>query len=147
MHPLVRSAVYHDFAVPLRQQWHERAARMLDAQGAAQEEVTVHLLAAGMTGDPWIVDMLRKAAARARGIGAPGIARTCLERALAEPPPAGTRADVLFELGSVEIMQAPAEAAGHLAEALATTTAFPMRGRIALALGMHWHWVAVSIVR
>jgi hypothetical protein len=135
VHPLVRSAVYHDFAAPLRQQWHERAARLLDEQGAAQEEVTVHLLAAGITGDPWIVDSLRKAAARARGIGAPGIARTCLERALAEPPPAGTRADVLFELGSVEIMQAPAEAAGHLAEALAATAAFPMRGRIALALG------------
>ncbi len=43
VHPLVRSAVYLDFAPPLRQQWHQRAARMLDAEGAGQEEVTVHV--------------------------------------------------------------------------------------------------------
>ena len=135
VHPLVRSAVYHDFAPPLRQQWHERVARLLDAEEASQEEVTVHLLAAGMTGDPWVVDRLRLAAAEARASGAPDIAKTCLERALAEPPAAGARADVLFELGSVEAMQAPVTAARHLTEALAATAAFPMRGRIALALG------------
>jgi DNA-binding CsgD family transcriptional regulator len=134
VHPLVRSAIYHDFAPPLRRRWHERAARMLDAEGASHAEVTVHLLAAGMTGAPWVVDRLRLAAADARASGAPDIAKVCLERALAEPPPAGMRADVLFELGSVEVMQAPAAAAEHLAEALAATAAFPMRGRIALGL-------------
>jgi len=135
VHPLVRSAVYLDFAPPLRQQWHQRAARMLHAEGAGQEEVTVHLLAAGMTGDPWVVDMLRLAAADARGRGAPDIARVCLDRALAEPPPTEARAGVLFELGSIEAMAAPAAAAQHLTEALAATSAFPARGQIALALG------------
>ena len=37
VHPLVRSAVYQDLAVPVRQRWHQRAARMLDAEGAPQE--------------------------------------------------------------------------------------------------------------
>ncbi len=66
VHPLVRSAVYQDLAVPVRQRWHQRAARMLDAEGAPLEEVTVHLLAAAAAGDPWTVDKLRQAAADAR---------------------------------------------------------------------------------
>jgi DNA-binding CsgD family transcriptional regulator len=135
VHPLVRSAVYQDFAAPLRQHWHARAAWMLAADGAKQEEVTVHLLAAGPAGDPWVVQRLRLAAADARGRGAPDVAIVCLERALAEPPAAGERPGLLFELGSLQAMHAPAVAAEHLAAALAATGSFPARGRIALALG------------
>ena len=134
VHPLVRSAVYQDLAPPVRQRWHKRAARMLDEENAAPAEVTVHLLAAAATGDAWMVDRLRQAAADARGRGAPDIANQCLERALAEPPPAGARGDVLFELGSTQTFRAPAAAAEHLAEALARTEAWPRRGEIALAL-------------
>ncbi len=65
VNPLVRSAVYQDLASPVRQRWHQRAARMLDAEGAAPEKVTVHLLAAGPAGDGWVVDQLRAAAAGA----------------------------------------------------------------------------------
>lgn len=85
-------------------------------------------------GDAWVVDRLRQAAADARGRGAPDVAIQCLERALAEPPPAGARGDVLFELGSTQTFHAPAAAAEHLAEALARTEAWPRRGEIALAL-------------
>ncbi len=134
VHPLVRSAVYTDFAPPLRQRWHARAARMLDAEGAEREEVTVHLLTASRAGDPWTVEWLRRAAADARSRGAPDIAKVCLERALAEPPPPAERAGVLFELGQLETMQAPAAAAGHLTEALAGTADWPRRGDIALSL-------------
>ena len=35
VHPLVRSAVYQDLASPVRQRWHQRAARMLDAERGA----------------------------------------------------------------------------------------------------------------
>ena len=135
VHPLVRSAVYQDLAPPLRQRWHQRAARMLDAEGAAHEEVTVHLLAAGTAGDPWVVGRLRTAAADARSRGAPDVAILCLERALAEPPPATERADVLFELGSAQTLHGSTAALGHLAEALAGTTDRPRRGEIALSLG------------
>ncbi len=54
VHPLVRSAVYQDLASPVRQRWHARAARMLEAEGARSEEVTVHLLTAGPAGDAWV---------------------------------------------------------------------------------------------
>ncbi len=134
VHPLVRSAVYQDLAPPVRQRWHKRAARILDAEDAAAAEVTVHLLAAAATGDAWVVDRLRQAAADARSRGAPDVAIHCLERALAEPPAASVRGDVLFELGSAQTFHAPAVAAEHLAEALARSAGWPRRGEIALAL-------------
>ena len=134
VHPLVRSAVYQDLAPPVRQRWHKRAARMLDEEEAASAEVTVHLLAAAATGDAWVVDRLRQAAADARSRGAPDVAIQCLERALAEPPAAGARGDVLFELGSAQTFHAPAAAAEHLTEALARSADWPRRGEIALAL-------------
>lgn len=134
VHPLVRSAVYQDLAVPVRQRWHQRAARMLDAEGAPLEEVTVHLLAAAAAGDPWTVDKLRQAAADARRRGAPDVAVACLQRALSEPPAAAVRAEVLFELGQLEAMQDPVAAAGHLAEALAGTPGWPLRGQVVVAL-------------
>ena len=114
---------------PLRQRWHKRAARMLDEQDAASAEVTVHLLAAAATGDAWVVDRLRRAAADARSRGAPDVAIQCLERALAEPPSASARGDVLFELGSAQTFHAPTAAVDHLTEALARATGWPGRGR------------------
>ncbi len=138
VHPLVRSAVYQDLAAPVRQRWHQRAARLLDEEGAASDEVTVHLLAAAAAGDAWVVDRLRRAAADARGRGAPDVAIRCLERALAEPPAAHVRGGVLFELGSAQTFHAPAAAVEHLAEALARSTGWPQHGEIALALSRRW---------
>lgn len=134
VHPLVRSAVYEDLALPVRQQWHKRAARQLAAEGAPAAEMTVHLLASAAAGDPWVTDELRHAAADARERGAPEVAAQCLERALAEPPPPGARADVLYELGAARTFHSPASAVGHLTEALELTRSWPRRGEIALAL-------------
>jgi DNA-binding CsgD family transcriptional regulator len=134
VHPLVRSAVYEDLASPVRQRWHARAARMLDAESAPPEEVTVHLLASGAAADDWVVRKLRAAAADARGRGAADVALLCLQRALAEPPATSERADVLFELGALETMQDPPAAAVHLTEALTNIAGWPRRGEVALAL-------------
>ena len=127
--------MYEDLAPPVRQRWHQRAARMLDGEGAPQEEVTVHLLAADTAGDLWVVGKLREAAADARRRGAPDVAALCLQRVLAEPPPAAMRAGVLLELGQLEAMQAPAAAVSHLTEALAESPDWPRRGAISLTLG------------
>jgi len=134
VYPLVRSAIYEDQAPPVRQQWHKRAARLLAAEGASPAEMTAHLLASAASGDPWLTDQLRHAAADARGRGAPEVAAQCLERALAEPPPAAARADVLYELGTARTFHSPASAAEHLSEALELTDDWPRRGEIALAL-------------
>jgi DNA-binding CsgD family transcriptional regulator len=134
VHPLIRSAVYQDLAPPVRQRWHKEAALMLDAEDAEASEVTVHLLAAETAGDAWVVDRLRRAASDARGRGAPEVATQCLERALAEPPAADVRADVLFELGTAELLHTPAMAIAHLTEALTRRSGGPQHGEIALAL-------------
>ena len=134
VYPLVRSAIYQDQAPPVRQQWHKRAARLLAAEGASPAEMTAHLLASAASGDPWLTDQLRRAAADARGRGAPEVAAQCLERALAEPPPAAARADVLYELGTARTFHSPASAVEHLSEALELTDGWPRRGEIALAL-------------
>ena len=134
VHPLVRSAVYQDLAAPVRQRWHARAARMLDAQGAALEEVTVHLLASAGADDAWVVDKLLAAAADARSRGAPEVAITCLRRALAEPPAARLRTDVLFELGAAELMLGDEATVAHLTEVLDATSAWPRRGEVAQLL-------------
>jgi DNA-binding CsgD family transcriptional regulator len=134
VYPLVRSAIYQDQAPPVRQQWHKRAARLLAAEGASPAEMTAHLLASAASGDPWLTDQLRRAAADARGRGAPEVAAQCLERALAEPPPAAARADVLYELGAAQTFHSPASAVEHLSEALELTDGWPRRGEIALAL-------------
>src|SRR5271165_3321339 len=134
VHPLVRSAVYQDIAPPVRQQWHKRAARLLAAEGAVSAEVTVHLLGSAAEADPWVADRLRQAALDARARGAPDVAAQCLERALAEPPPAQARADVLYELGAAQTFHAPAAAVDHLSAALEATSVWPRRGQISLAL-------------
>src|SRR5580700_6057959 len=78
---------------------------------------------------------LRAPAVEARSRGAPDVAILCLQRALAEPPPAADRADVLFELGSLQILQADAAAADHLAEALTVAADPGRRAQIVRLLG------------
>jgi DNA-binding CsgD family transcriptional regulator len=135
VHPLVRSAVYGDLAARERSRWHRRAARLLADKGAAPEQLAPHLLASLPEGDPWTVQTLRAVAADARARGAPEIAVDCLERALAEPPEAQARVDVLFELGQIEATQDPAAALPHLQEALAAGGDAQPRAPVALALG------------
>ena len=134
-HPLVRSAIYQDLSAPLRQQRHKAAARLLAAEGAPVGELTTHLLAASTEADPWTVARLRAAAADARARGAPDVAAQCLERALAEPPAAGVRAEVLYELGAARTFHAPVAAVEQLSEALTLAAGWPLRGKIAVALG------------
>ena len=78
---------------------------------------------------------LRDAAADAAARGAPEVAVQCLERALAEPPPACIRAEVLYELGTARTFRAPAVAVEQLSEARALAGGWPLRGKIAVALG------------
>ena len=94
----------------------------------------MHLLAAAATGDAWVVDRLRRAAADARSRGAPDVAIQCLERALAEPPAAGARGDVLFELGSAQTSTRRPRRRSTWPRRWPAARAGPGRGEIALAL-------------
>jgi DNA-binding CsgD family transcriptional regulator len=99
VHPLVRSSVYSELSAQERARHHERAGRLLATAGAATDRIAVHLLATNPGGEPETVTALRQAAKGAVGRGAPDVAVTYLQRALAEPPAAELQPTVVYELG------------------------------------------------
>lgn len=116
-HPLIAAAVGSALPARARGQLHLRAAELLREDGAAVERIATHLLAAPATGSAWVVDALRRAAERALAFGAPAIAVAALRRALAEPPQAGDRRELLMELGRAEARAGEPTAPDRLAEA------------------------------
>ena len=134
VHPLVASAVYSDMAPFSRSRTHRHAAELLVDYGAAPERVGGHLLATRPDGDPWVVDRLRRAGAAAIAGGEPFSAVRFLGRALAEPPPASVRADVLLDLARAEAQGGDQAAVEHLDEALALLHDPARRARTALEL-------------
>jgi DNA-binding CsgD family transcriptional regulator len=135
VHPLVRAAVYDAIGPGQRSLMHKSAARLLAAEGAGPDRVGLHLLDAEPSGEQWVVEVLRAAAAAASGTGAPEQAAGYLRRALREPPAASERAGVLHELGAAELLARDPAATNHLAEALEGTDDSGARGEVALLLG------------
>jgi DNA-binding CsgD family transcriptional regulator len=117
-HPIVREAVYADIGAHERAEAHARAALLLAARDASEERVAAQIVEAEPTGNPERVELLRRVAANALARGAPAAAAAWLGRALAEPPPPDSRAEVLLELGSAELRLAAPDAADHLRAAV-----------------------------
>ena len=136
VHPIVRAALYEDLAPGERQAQHAAAADALAQEGASPERVTAHLLMTSATGDQRRVETLRSAARIAARRGAPGAAAARLLRALAESPGEGTRAEILTELGTVEVASMQFEAAEEHLQSVLTSGAEPMiRAEAASMLG------------
>lgn len=135
VHPLVRSAVYHELTSAERADWHARAAQLRANDGAPAEEIAPHLLASLPDANQDTVQRLREAAGQARARGAVELAVDYLSRALDEPPGPARRAGVLLELGAAEALQRPMQAVAHLSEALEHADTAHQRATIALALG------------
>lgn len=130
VHPLVRHSILDDVAPSTLAELHGRAARVLDGEGIAAERIAGHLLGSDGSGDPWVVERLRAGAARARAQGALDPAARWLTRALAEPPPADQRGELLIELGLIEMsLGRHAEGRQHLEEALAREPRPAVRAR------------------
>ncbi|WP_308310959.1 BTAD domain-containing putative transcriptional regulator [Streptomyces sp. GbtcB6] len=125
VHPLAGEAVLRTVSPRERPALHERAARLLDRAGTAPERTAAHLLLVPYRGDPWVVGVLRTAAARAAARGAHDAAATLLTRALLEPPTRDVRPEVLMELGRAEALVDGPAAARHLREAYETSS--PLR--------------------
>ena len=96
------------------------------------EAVAAHLLHVDLLRDPEVVAHLSRAARAALAKGAPQAAVTYQERALAEPPPADRRVEVLAELGSAQVRLGPRSGFARLREALDLATDVACRDRIAL---------------
>jgi DNA-binding SARP family transcriptional activator/DNA-binding NarL/FixJ family response regulator len=134
VHPLVREAVYRDLPAAERALRHERAARLLRAAGASDEQVAAHLLLAPARGDENTVEALRRAARTAADRGASDSAVTHLRRALEELPAGETRCDVLSELGHLESLIDGAASTEHLLQAYALQEDPRTRADIAVAI-------------
>jgi DNA-binding CsgD family transcriptional regulator len=134
-HPVVRAAIYEAIAAPERADAHRRAASLLADAEVEPEQTASHLLLVSPTGDSFVTSVLRDAARRALARGAADVAVVYLRRAVAEPPPASERADVLFELGLAESGIDVLAAADHLVEALSLVDDPVRHGQVALQCG------------
>ncbi|MFE2211919.1 ATP-binding protein [Streptomyces canus] len=118
VHPLIATAVYRAIPAGFRVALHGQAAWCVVDDGRGPAAAARHLLETHPDGDPWVVQQLRAAAAETLRSGAPDTARSCLARALREPPPFEDRAAVLYELGSASLLTEPATTVNHLRAAL-----------------------------
>jgi DNA-binding CsgD family transcriptional regulator len=128
-HPIVRQAVYADLGLGERGAAHARAAQMLVDRGAPVERIAAQICEAPPRGELERVALLRRAAHDALARGAPDAAAAWLSRALAEPPPAELRGELLLELGSAQLLLGAAEAVEHLRTAAETLTDPVLRAR------------------
>jgi DNA-binding CsgD family transcriptional regulator len=135
VHPLVRAAIAGTIGPGELDSFHRRAAAVLTRRGDDGDRVAAHLAAARPAGETWVVDALVAAARRATLRGAPDAAAGYLRRALAEPPPAEARGEVLVELGVAEVRMGKPSSIDHLEQAVAQAGDPVGRGRATLALG------------
>ncbi|MGY1637534.1 BTAD domain-containing putative transcriptional regulator [Geodermatophilus sp. SYSU D00742] len=134
VHALVREAVYRDLPAAERALRHERAAGLLRAAGASDEQVAAHLLLAPGRRDDTTVTLLQRAARTAAQRGASDSAVTYLRRALAEPPSGTRRCEVLADLGLLEALLDGVAGVRHLQEAYATHEDAGVRADLATAI-------------
>ena len=139
VHPLVRAAIYADIPAARRALRHARAAELLASDHAPAEHIALHLLHSPRAASADTVAVLRTAAARAAGTGAPDAAVRFLRRALDEPPAPADRADVLRELAAQETAVGAPEVVAHLTEALELTDEPEPRAQLYLMLGWAEH--------
>jgi DNA-binding CsgD family transcriptional regulator len=134
-HPLIATAVHADLPAFARARSHRSAAALLAADAAPVDMIAAHLLLSTPEGDGATAATLRRAAERALARGDAAAAVRLLERALAEPPAAGERADVLLDLAAAAIQDGDPTADRHIVAALALqdAPADQVRSLVALA--------------
>ncbi len=138
VHPLVREAVYEELSPAERQLEHARAAAVLRAAGAPEDQVATQLLNAPARGEAWVAELLHDAGRAAQRRGAGDSAVAYLRRSLAEPPPGALRPRVLTDLGLAETLTEAPAAIEHLTAAYGTVADPLERVSIALTLARLW---------
>jgi DNA-binding CsgD family transcriptional regulator len=135
VHPIVRWAVYATLSGAERARIHRAAAERFQAAGATVDRVATQLRSTPTVGEPWALEVLRRAADEARSRGAPEAAAAYLRRALEEPMDKRARAGVLVALGTAEATVGEARAQERLTHALELVDAPESRARIFHDLG------------
>ncbi|MGV3759243.1 MAG: ATP-binding protein, partial [Actinomycetota bacterium] len=101
-HPAVREAVERSIAPTEARRLHGAAVALLVEADSSPELVAHHLMASPPGTSPHAVDVLERAARRARLTGSPEQAAAWVRRALAEAPAEPARARLLAELAVVD---------------------------------------------
>ncbi len=117
VHPLVRASVREGIRPGARSTAHRIAAGLLADAGYPAGEIASHLHRIEPAADPWVVAMLRRAAAEARAEGALRNAADHVERALNEPASLEERGALLRELGELLQPVDPPRAIAYLSAA------------------------------
>jgi DNA-binding CsgD family transcriptional regulator len=140
-HPIVRESVYADIGPRERAEAHARAGAILRSLGASEERIAAQIVASEPAADPETVALLRRVASESLVRGAPSAAVAYLRRALAEPPPAELRGELLVELSSAELrLGTPEAAVGHLKEAGELITEPELLAKSVRLLGSAFTW-------
>ena len=132
LHPIIRDALEASMDSHARDVAHHAAARLLHAAGAPAGQVAAHLVDVRPTSSAWVVARLEAAAHAALASGAPLAAARLLDRALAEPPPAGARVGLLRLAARAEASAGREAAFERLEEALRLVAEPKQRAELAL---------------
>lgn len=130
-HPAAGQRILAGLPPQDRQELHAEAAELGYRTGVADEQIARLLLGARPIGARWAANVLRSAAAGSRGVH-DAAAMEYLRRALPEPLDDVERAQVLVELGAVEVLSDPEASDFHLGEAILSpggTAVMPFRLR------------------
>jgi DNA-binding CsgD family transcriptional regulator len=131
---LTRAVVNTEMNAGLRTSLRLRASRMVRGRHAEPERAAEHLMAVDLAGDPYALHTLQAAASFALDNGRPSPALRYLRRALAEPMPDSTRAELLAEIGSIEAGLGIASSGDTLRQALSLAAKPLLRVRISVDL-------------
>ena len=129
-HPIVQYAVLQTLSSAEHDTAHRAAAGVLYAEHLPPGRIAAHVKRLRPVGDPWAAERLCEGARAALENGAPAAAANLLERALAEPPPAEVRVEVLRAAARAELLAGRASACQRLEEAVGIT-----EGRLQAELG------------
>jgi DNA-binding CsgD family transcriptional regulator len=121
IHPIVQHAVLQTLSSAEHDAAHRAAASVLYAEHLPPGRIAAHVKRLRAVGDPWAVERLCEGARAALENGAPAAAADLLERALAEPPPAEVRVEVLRAAARAQLQAGRAFACQRLEEAVAIT--------------------------
>jgi DNA-binding CsgD family transcriptional regulator len=115
-HPILRAAIYGDLSPAERERLHCSASKILSLRGAPAGQVAAQVMHTEPGNDLESVSLLRDAAREALALGDASGAATFLARALAEPPDADERKELVLELGLARARAGQPEAIGPLTE-------------------------------
>ncbi len=115
-HPRIRHAILSDMPPEQRRGLHQRAAEVLHEHGAEAGVVAEHLVASAWTGAPWVVPVLKEAAAQALASGRPDLAAGCLRLGARSENDAQRRASLMAMLVNARWQVNPLAVGGYLGE-------------------------------